>query len=711
MEIPRAGPSEVLEANELKITEDRKREILSSLAQERHQRKQQIANGSQFNLQDSKLSYELPRQPQPPAQSHPFTPKGIRSNLSKLRQNLQQSIDKTKPQNLPTPQESLQRSLQKSSTPKNFTHNQLREPDFEQLTSIYENYIKSPKACENYAPKRNVSRTPSRTQPKRPSSAPPSRKKTTEQLIKEREEKFRQECTFKPKINKLPNKKELNYNTSEKRLTPSQKLEQLCKPKTEIIEKREKLKRELEEKENEECTFRPNLTKPRERLNRSWSELPVQERLYKDAESKFNQREKRTRMKEEMEANSYPYQPQIQSSTQKLSGKSRERPPIYQRVLEVQKERNEYLQTIRKSAEEKEPNLTFKPSIDKKSQRMALIRKIKNEETNLPVSEKLSRNASQKMIRRQEEMSSEDYTFSPQISVNSEYPNPTSDFLERQKQVQERVASKRKQLLEKIQASQYTFKPQINQNSHYMTISSKERNKESQEQRYYRMSSKDWKKRTDKQNRLNEEYYSQYKFEPKINSLSKQLGRTVSLNELSNVQDFQKKQKLKQRQLEKDMEKDCSFKPSLMSNKKYQNVTSNYRQSEDISNTIQEQQRQKQQRIENLKKQREVSELQSCTFQPELIEKRIEETEEEVKGLERFLELKDMARKNQLEKQQRERKAFLMELPYDPNRSVTVPEPFKLHPSTKNQRLQKMQSELSHKFTQECTFKPKTIEA
>jgi hypothetical protein len=47
------------------------------------------------------------------------------------------------------------------------------------------------------------------------------------------------------------------------------------------------------------------------------------------------------RLREEEEAAMYPFQPQVQGTTSKLAGKAAMRPPIYKRLGEMHKEKNE----------------------------------------------------------------------------------------------------------------------------------------------------------------------------------------------------------------------------------------------------------------------------------------------------------------------------------------------------------------------------------
>ena len=108
----------------------------------------------------------------------------------------------------------------------------------------------------------------------------------------------------------------------------------------------------------------------------------------------------------------------------------------------------------------------------------------------------------------------------------------------------------------------------------------------------------------------------------------------------------------------------------------------------------------------------EYDEMKSCTFKPESIATNVNINEEvEVKGLDTFFEQRDRARRIEEERREREEKVFFTNLKeLNPDQHYTVPAPFKLHPSTKESKMQKIKEELYEKEVRECTFQPSTIE-
>lgn len=647
----------------------RKQSILQSLEKERKARRESIAQGKPYKLNPCEAlaspvsSYEENR---PLRRESPYLQRGVPSKFTSISSELTRTPD----------------------TRADFMHNQLKEPDFEQLSMIYENYLRSPKPVERLEKAKSPIR---KVSPIRSSSAPNSRKKSTQDLIKQREEEFKKHCTFKPKINRLP-----SYEGNS--LTMEQKIEQLSRPRSEIVEKREKLKRDKEKIEDSECTFKPCIT-PYKQNNKSFSEYPVEERLYQDAESKLQERERIKREKEEEIASQFPFSPQVQSSVSRLVGSKREKPPLYQRLEEVQKEINERKKVSRLDAEKNDSDLTFKPIINSHSSQLVLMKKSRDQSTSRC-------DSVERKLKLVEQYSLEDQcTFIPQISSYSSNLN-SKGFLQRQQALQEKIRLKREQMIERLHES-YTFKPNIDKTSQYIADSNLERNKNKPEDRLNR----DGKKKLEMQAHLQEEHYSKFTYEPKINPISKRLGRSASLTEIAYANSSREAKKKKEEEKAAEQEKKCSFTPRINSSHKFRSIDSHYRQGEQISTVISEQLNVKEQKREDLKKQHEYEYMKECTFTPQNIGKRANlDGKVKVRGMERFLELREIAKRKEEEQKEREEKVFMTNPSYNPDVSYTVPKPFNLHPSNKQEKIQKIKQELDKKQQNECVFRPQTNE-
>ena len=575
------------------------------------------------------------------------------------------------------------------------------QPDYRPLANIYEAYRNVPEVMP--VPVQRPKSASART-----TSAPPKRSKTKEDLVKEAEEKLRAECTFHPKITQIPQGKAYAYS---QKTNVENRFERLSRPKTEIIQKREKLKREIEEKTLAECVFKPKINQ-----SARSSAMDVSERLYREAENRTMEREMMKRMLDEEQVSLYAFQPQVQTSTSVLVGKLAERPPIYRRVNEVQRERQETLQRLRVASERNDPDLTFKPNINSKSAKLAEQRLITSGEAHLPISEKLSKDAQDKLTRqlqRAEESDMVRYSFEPQLSVSSQ-DYPKGSFLERQKMMAEKQKQRKEEIRAKSGAAeQCTFRPAVDRTSSIIVESMPERLNETESDRLQRLYKGDTPYKGKGKARAEQQIYSEVTFEPQINPISKTLGRSASLSELAyNVSKAQeKKQQAEMRVAE--MERECTFQPQLYRNETFGHVESKYGQSKDVMRKIQEEEHSKQLKFEEMKKMKEFEELKNCTFQPEMIEPRLETdtTVTEVKGLDRFLQLKDLARRQEEERKLREEQVFKLnpkghvsEVPY------TIPQPFNLRPSTKQQKLERAQKEALGREKAQCTFQPQTME-
>jgi hypothetical protein len=338
-----------------------------------------------------------------------MTSSDVREKLSSTRHLLEQTLSKKS-----RVTDSFNTFLAKPSESEISHHKQLKEPGFEELNHIYENYMKVP-----YNQKLQ-SKTVSNH---RYSSAPPIWQKTKQQLLQEKEEKFKKECTFKPSINAMPSNKNLDY--CERKFNREEWFSNLTKPKSEIIQQREKLKREKEEEDNKNCSFRPTISN----FGSTGSiNVPVGDRLYNLSENKLLKREQRKREKEELEAMSYPFSPQIAESVTVLIDNRKNQPPLYQRLYEVQNERLNNKNQAREKVEKSE-ELTFKPQISQTSRRLAA------KKCSGSVTERLSRETSRSKERKTENSIS--------FTSTSSKTYRAKEFMERQQEFYEKSKQKK----------------------------------------------------------------------------------------------------------------------------------------------------------------------------------------------------------------------------------------------------------------------------
>lgn len=118
----------------------------------------------------------------------------------------------------------------------------------------------------------------------------------TKQVIVEAEKKFKDEHTFKPKINSyaVPPSKEESKEERWKKLT---------EPKTSLIQQRERIKAQIElDEASKACSFKPQIHRSQKKTSRSLNkendDVPLPERLMHEADLR---KEKREKLKREVE--------------------------------------------------------------------------------------------------------------------------------------------------------------------------------------------------------------------------------------------------------------------------------------------------------------------------------------------------------------------------------------------------------------------------
>ena len=106
----------------------------------------------------------------------------------------------------------------------------------------------------------------------------------------------------------------------------------------------------------------------------------------------------------------------------------------------------------------------------------------------------------------------------------------------------------------------------------------------------------------------------------------------------------------------------------------------------------------------------ELAELNQCTFHPATNRGHVVEAEGPVivRGLGRYLELKELAKRQADEKKHREERAFALKYSA---RQHTVPEPFNLTQTQGDARKAKLREDLANREMRECTFQPQTLES
>ena len=515
-------------------------------------------------------------------------------------------------------------------------------------------------------------------------------------MKKELEDKFAQEHPFKPKINKSI-KKNKNKILNE---TEQERYNRLSRPKIFDINEKKK-KRDLEElkKISELNTIKPTYkVNPKE----------VSNRLYNISNTLKQKKDKIKQSYEESQNKEYSFVPEINPYSKILMDKY-EFKPIYERNEDFEK--NKLNNIIRKRQEiEKEQKQLCKPKINSNSKK--IVEQQKNVGGYPPyedIYEKLYRENINKDTKNLATRDLKECTFTPKvnpisnllvsnnnINYNMNNEENMKDFLERQKMYEDL----RKKKLEKNKENnnyEYTFKPEINSNSDLLVKCNPERFNENQLDKYSRLY-QDAQRIKIKKEKLENELNNKYDFTPKINELSKYIGRKPDFDELNLIKE----------KLPKDEKKEeYDFTPELYQNSKYKNIKSNYKNDQGMLSRINEEVQNKKEKIETLQKMKENDDISKFNFTPE-INKDMPDFENNkpmyMKGMARYLNQMEKARQAKRDKEQREKEVFITGEGWNKNNGITVPKPFKLSYQN-NPKKENIKEE-----NKECNFKIKNNE-
>jgi hypothetical protein len=210
-----------------------------------------------------------------------------------------------------------------------------------------------------------------------------------------------------------------------------------------------------------------------------------------------------------------------------------------------------------------------------------------------------------KRIRNRRELSAnenDECTFTPQLCYSIAFANGNiDDFLERQKIYNEIKKDRLERKMSKsIENNQYTFKPKINLTSDFLVRSDPNRINENSIDKFERMSNLNYEKILKKKIQLEESYYGQFEYKPKINEVSRHIGKENNLNDTLNKKSSGKSKDYRSEKIKEQIQ-ECTFNPKTNKNK-FENIQSNYKLDNDISNRINSEIRYKSEKVEGLKK-------------------------------------------------------------------------------------------------------------
>ena len=253
---------------------------------------------------------------------------------------------------------------------------------------------------------------------------------------------------------------------------------------------------------------------------------------------------------------------------------------------------------------------------------------------------------------------------------------------------------------------EYTFKPEINSNSDLLVKCNPERLLEKNSDKYSRLY-QDAERIKNKKEKLKNELDNKYNFTPKINELSKYIGRKPGFEEMNIIQEkINKNEKI---------EEEYDFTPQINQNSKYKNIKSNYKNDQGILDRINEEMEIKNKKIENLQKIKENDDILKYNFTPE-INKTMPDFENKnnkpmyMKGMARYLNQMEKARQAKRDKEQREKEVFITGENWNKNYGITVPKPFKLSYQNNSKKEKIRENERINEENKENNYKMKNNE-
>lgn len=490
------------------------------------------------------------------------------------------------------------------------THKLLKKPSFTELNKRINDYPSSPLNIKSQSRPVSTgvrkSRVPTSTSRERCTRTP---------------EDYLKECTFKPTISKSNTKKNL-------KVPLEKKLELLSKSKRDTIENREKTKLKKEIEEAASYPYAPEISNYILKSKASYEQSSQQ--------NKYEEREKLKRQQELEKETECTFHPKIINKTNSQTI------PLHERIDEIQIQK---LKSCNKLRQKYEIDLSFKPQINSRSRAISTQRKASTDIGSESTKKGLSHAGSSKEIQCTD--------ISP-IRIPKREFYDHSEFHSRQDEHLNRKNSNIKARQE-AQNESLPFAPMINKQS--SIIADNNTSPKTIIKRMREMSDNNMLK-MQRQNAAREAFYSKFAFVPEINEVSQKIGRSSSIEKLTEDNSKKKNIDRKVEEICQDDMKNCTFTPEINA-KKFHYLKSSYGQDGDIMRRIDEEERDKREKNRRMKFEKEFEEAKYCSFRPEISREKMRcEKKPSVKGLDRYFELKQMAKRISSEKEEQKKNVF-----------------------------------------------------
>lgn len=499
---------------------------------------------------------------------------------------------------------------------------------------------------------------------------------------------------------------------------------------------REKLKQQQmiqqEQEQMQACTFQPAINEDSRRYVQD-GRGELDDRLHHEADHRTKIREAAAQHQQQVVEQACPFQPVISEESRRIQQQQQGQEPVWRRVAELQRQKEQRLHQLRmqqQKQEQREGQLTFHPNVNETSQQLAKERKVKEQQ--LADEQKEKRASSSSPSRPTASASAaaaaaaEHCTFKPSVSAASErilkrsrlFKGGNRDFLSRQQslqqQQQERMQAVHSQLAE--QQQQYCpFVPDIGNAKEVLANARPQLQDEQQQEQSTRLSSYDAQLLQKLKGRLIRRAKEEYTFKPEIGEVSRRIARSSSVDALYKNERRQQAMQELQAKAEQVQSAQCTFKPQL--NKQSNSMAAGGRYGSAVIEKIEAEQALRSNKLAAIHQQLQLRQLEQCTFAPTTtsLPTNTKAKPVLVRGMNRFLQLKEMTARQQQAQQQREREVFLLDVQDShsarghaaSHRVYTIPAPFKL-----SERERKDKSKyMSMQDEKECTFQPQTTTA
>ena len=507
--------------------------------------------------------------------------------------------------------------------------------------------------------------------------------------------KFKEEHPFKPKINS--NKNKIIKETKDERYT------RLSRPKIFEIKGIHMIKTEetkLQEIDNKIIK------------KKSYNKIKVNQvsnRLYKLHQQIKEKKEQFKKIFEKKEMDKCSFNPEINNTSKKIMNKTYNNLSFNERNENYIKHKKESLMKLRKDIDEQ---------INKNCSN------INNNINNTNNKTKDEINVYDRLYENKYYSNLININLTPSdIDINKNttknHKNNTSeinDFIERQK-IYELIKKERinkfkleKNLNSNDDKDEYTFQPKINSTSDLIAKTNPERINEDVNDKYERLYN-EAETIKNKKEQLSEFYNAQYNFTPQINEISKLIGNNYISRKNNGENMNNTLNKTKTVELN-----ECTFKPKVLINEKFNSIESNYKFDENISKKIEEEISHRNNKISMLKSEYLSNNTKECKFYPETnkniynLKMHYNNNDNYYKsGLKKYKEQMNKAKKAKQEKEEREKKIFITGENWKGNNNLEF-KPFNLSKNNNSKTIEEIRKELIKEEMKECSFHPVTNE-